>query len=146
MQDLNKFVVIGRLTRTLGEDEKNFGYIGNDTAKANISIAVNSSIKKGDAYEAYVSYFDIQIFGKTAENLKPYLTKGTQVAVEAHLKQDRWQKDGQNRSAISIIADHIELIGGKKDGGTSSASSAPTSAPQQQGFDPSEGFPDSIPF
>ena len=142
MQDLNHFDVIGRLTRSLEGDEKNFSYIGNGTAKAVVSIAVNSSVKKGDKYEDYVSYFDIQIFGKTAENLKPYLTKGTQIAVSAHLKQDRWEKDGQKRSAISIIADHVQLVGGKKDGN----SSASNPAPQQQGFGPDDGFPSDIPF
>ena len=143
MQDLNSFNVIGRLTRSLADDEKNFGYIGTSgVAKATVSIAVNSSIKKGDKYEDYVSYLDIQIFGKTAENLKPYLTKGTQIGVVAHLKQDRWEKDGQKRSAISIIADHVQLLGSKKDNG----GSAPSSAPQQQSFDPSDGFPSDVPF
>lgn len=141
MQDLNHFDVIGRLTRSLEGDEKNFSYIGNGTAKAVVSIAVNSSVKKGDKYEDYVSYFDIQIFGKTAENLKPYLKKGTQISVSAHLKQDRWEKDGQKRSAISIIADQVQLLGGKKDG-----NSTTNSTPTQQSFAADDGFPEDVPF
>lgn len=43
MTDINRVAVIGRLTRDLGTDEREFGYLPNGTARANISIAVNSS-------------------------------------------------------------------------------------------------------
>ena len=148
-QDVNKFIVIGRITKDVGSDERSFGYIGNGTAKAVFSIAVNSAKKQGDQWVDEVSYFDIQLFGKPAENLKPYLTKGQQVCVEAHLKQDRWEKDGQKRSAISIIADHVELVGGKGNGnsnGKSSNGSAPNQQNGQSDFVPSDGFPEDIPF
>lgn len=143
MQDLNDFKVIGRLTQDVGADERSFQYIGNGTAKANVSIAVNLTKKEGDKYVDDPSFFTITIFGKTAENLKPYLKKGTQALFECHLKQDRWEKDGQKKSAISIIADRVQLLGGKKD----SNNSAPSKElPAQQGFDPSEGFPEDCPF
>ena len=93
--DVNHVILIGRLTRDLGSDERSFGYVGNGQARANISIAVNRSRKDGDEWKDEVSYFDVTIWGKTAENLKPYLTKGKQVCVEGSLKQDRWEKDGQ---------------------------------------------------
>ena len=50
--------------------------------------------------------------------MKPYLTKGKQVAVDGFLKQDRWQDatTGQNRSAVKIVANDIQLLGGR-DGG-----------------------------
>ena len=79
MTDTNKVFLIGRLTRDLGSDERSFGYIGNGTARANVSIAVNRSKKTGDGYADEVNYFDVTIWGKTAENLKPYLTKGKQI-------------------------------------------------------------------
>lgn len=144
MRDTNSLVLIGRVTQDLGSDERSFGYIGNGMAKANVNIAVNSSKKQGDQWVDEVSFFQIQIFGKTAENLKPYLKKGTQICVIGHLHQDRWEKDGQKRSAVSIIADNVQLLGGKKDGGSNSSSAQ--SEPQQQGFEPSDGFPSSIPF
>ena len=76
-----------------------------------------------------------------AESLKPYLKKGTQICVDGHLKQDKWQKDGQNFSKVSIVADNVQLLGGgKKDG------SATSSSPKQQGFDPADGFPEDVPF
>jgi single-strand DNA-binding protein len=115
MQDLNHIVLIGRLTQDLGNDERSFGYVGNGQARANISIAVNHSKKEGDKWVDEANYFNITIWGKTAENLKPYLTKGKQICIEGHLKQDRWEKDGQKQSRISIVADNVQLLGGKSE-------------------------------
>jgi single-strand DNA-binding protein len=145
MQNLNHVVLIGRVTQDVGADERSFAYIGNGTAKANVSIAVNNTKKEGDKYVDDPSFFTVTVFGKTAENLKPYLKKGQLVCFEAHLKQDRWEKDGQKKSAISIIADRVELLGGKKEG-SSSNSSSNNSAPSQGGFDPADGFPEDVPF
>lgn len=115
MTDLNHVVVIGRLTRDLGTDERSFGYLPNGNARANISLAVNRSKKQNEQWIDEVSYFDISIFGKTAENLKPFLTKGKQICVEGHLQQQRWEKDGQKNSKIVIIADNVQLLGGKSE-------------------------------
>src|SRR5574344_347312 len=116
--DMNHVFLIGRLTRDVGADERSFAYVGNgQMARANVSIAVNHSVKKGDQWEDEVSYFDVTIWGKTAENLKPYLTKGKQIAVEGYLKQDRWEKDGQKNSRVSIVANTVQLLGGKADNG-----------------------------
>lgn len=122
MTDLNHVVLIGRLTQDLGSDERSFGYVGNGQARANVSIAVNRSKKEGDQWKDEVNYFNITIWGKTAENLKPYLTKGKQICVEGHLKQDRWEKDGQKQSRVTIVADSVQLLGGKGDGPSNGAS------------------------
>lgn len=145
-QDINHVMIIGRLTRDLGSDERSFGYVGNGMARANVSIAVNRSKKNGDQWIDEVSYFDITIWGKTAENLKPYLTKGKQICVEGHLKQDRWQKDEQKFSKVSIIADNVQLLGGKSDGGQSSG--APIFKPaENNSYSGDAGdFPEDIPF
>ena len=114
MTDLNHVVLIGRLTQDIGNDERSFGYVGNGQARANVSIAVNRSKKSGDEWIEEVNYFNITIWGKTAENLKPYLTKGKQICVEGHLKQDRWESEGKKMSCINIIADQVQLLGGNK--------------------------------
>ena len=145
MQDLNRWIGIGRLTKDLGTDERSFGYVANGQARANVSIAVNHSKKQGDEWTTETDFFDVTIWGKTAENLKPYLTKGTQICVDGHLKQDRWEKDGQKFSKISIVADNVQLLGGKKEGSSAQTSTPQTSAPQAD-FDAAEGFPEDIPF
>lgn len=112
MTDLNEVILIGRITRDL--DERSFGYLGNGNARANVSIAVNRSIKRGDNWEDEASFFDVTIYGKTAENLQPYLVKGRQIVVKGYLKQERWEKDGEKKSRLVIIADNVFLMGEKK--------------------------------
>lgn len=113
MTDLNKVFLIGRVTRDI--DEKSFGYVGNGNARLNFSIAVNRSVKKEEQYVDETSFFDVTVWGKFAENMKKFLTKGKQVCVSGSLKQDRWEKDGQKFSKVSVIAESIQLIGsGKK--------------------------------
>ena len=109
MTNINSVVLVGRITKDVGSDERSFSYIGNGTAKAVVNIAVNRGVKKGDKWEDEASFFDVVIWGKTAENLKPRLTKGTQITVSGYLKQDRWEKDGQKQSRVQIIADMVEV-------------------------------------
>ena len=125
MTDTNHVVLVGRLTKDLGTDERSFGYVANGQARANISIAVNRSKKNGDQWIDEVNYFDVTIWGKTAENLKPYLTKGKQIVIDGYLKQDRWEKDGQKFSKVTVVATNVQLIGGRGDGTSQPASGAP---------------------
>lgn len=158
MTDLNHVVLIGRLTQDLGSDERSFGYVGNGQARANVSIAVNRSKKNGDQWIEEVNFFNVTIWGKTAENLKPYLTKGKQICIEGHLKQDRWEKDGQKQSRVTIVADNVQLLGGKGDNNQSTGG-APKFQPvnnsntnysnnyQSEPFgDTGSDFPEDIPF
>ncbi|MCR5400057.1 MAG: single-stranded DNA-binding protein [Treponema sp.] len=141
--DVNHVILIGRLTRDLGNDDRSFGYVGNGQARANISIAVNRSRKEGDEWKDEVSYFDVTIWGKTAENLKPYLTKGKQVCVEGSLRQDRWEKDGQKFSKVVINANNVQLLGGKADGtGSSAGGAAPSFQPRTTFQNSSSSMPD----
>ena len=137
MADLNKVILIGRTTHEI--DERSFGYTTGGTARLNISIAVNRREKRNGEWADRVSYFDVTIWGKTAENIKSYLHKGKQVAVEGYLDQQRWEKDGQKYSKVCIIADNVQLLGGKNEG-----------APQQaQGYNDAgsgEDFPEDVPF
>jgi single-strand DNA-binding protein len=109
MTDINSVVLVGRITKDCGSDERSFSYVGNGTAKAVVNIAVNRGVKKGDKWEDETSFFDVTIWGKTAENLKPRLTKGTQITVSGYLKQDRWEKDGQKQSRVQVVADMVEI-------------------------------------
>ena len=109
MTDINSVVLIGRITKDVGSDERSFSYIGNGTAKATVNLAVNRSVKKGEKWEDETSFFDVVIWGKMAENLKPRLTKGKQISVMGFLKQDRWEKDGQKQSKIYVNAEQVEI-------------------------------------
>lgn len=137
MADVNKVILIGRTTHEI--DERSFGYTTGGTARLNISIAVNRREKRNGEWADRVSYFDVTIWGKTAENIKSYLHKGKQIAVEGYLDQQRWEKDGQKYSKVCIIADNVQLLGGKNEG-----------APQQaQGYNDAgsgDDFPEDVPF
>jgi|WetSurMetagenome_2_1015567.scaffolds.fasta_scaffold05374_13 single-strand DNA-binding protein len=136
MTELNRWIGIGRLTR-----DADVTFTKNNTAVSKISIAVNRSVKRGEEWTDEVSFFDVTIFGKTAESLKPYLLKGQQIAVDGHLQQDRWQKDGQNFSKVVIICESLQLLGGKKNN-SGDTKQAQEFAPKQS----NEEFPEDIPF
>ena len=136
MNDINHTIVIGRLVR-----DGDFGYITSGTARLNISIAVNESRKGQNGWTDYPNYFDVTIWGKTAENLKPYLIKGKQVAIEGHLQQQRWEKDGVKYIKVVIIADSVQLLGGNEN---NAAPQEPAGDYQSAGSD--DDFPDEIPF
>lgn len=158
--DLNKVELIGRLTR-----DADLKYTTTGTAIAAVSLASNRSVKKQDNWETEVSYFDASIYGKSAENLKPYLTKGKTIAIAGHLKQDRWEKDGQKFSRIKIEVEELQLLGGNSsenpnssNGGNGAQFSAmpqnqvtpPQTAPATPAPEPSlfnnDDFPEDIPF
>ena len=122
MADLNHVTLIGRLTR-----DAELKYTPGGLAISSFSIAVNRRRKNGDQWVDEVSYFDINLYGKPAESLKQYLTKGKQIAVDGELRQDRWEKDGQNHSRIYIAANNVQLLGGNT--GSSNYSNAGGYAP-----------------
>lgn len=105
MADINRVIEIGRLTR-----DAEVTYTPGGMAIAKFTIAVNRRVKNGDGWADEANYFDVQLFGKSAEALKPYLLKGKQVAVDGYLKQDRWEKDGQKFSKVTINANDIQLL------------------------------------
>ena len=104
---MNNVTLIGRLTR-----DSELKYSSGGAAIANLSIAVNSKKKQGDRWVDDVDYFDCTLFGKQAESLDQYLTKGKQVGIAGRLKQNRWEKDGQNYSKVVVIVNQIDLLGG----------------------------------
>ena len=123
--DLNNYSVIGRMTRDL--DERAFAYTSNGKARLNISIAVNDGY--GD--NQYTSYFDVVVWGKTAENIKPYLGKGKQICINGRLRQDRWESNGQKNSRVVIVAETVQLLGGR-DNGAGSGGNYQQPAQQQE--------------
>ena len=97
---MNLTILTGRITKDL--EIKKAG----QTQVLNFSLAVDNPFKKDD-----VSFFDIVAFGKTAELLNNYCNKGSKIAVEGNLKQDRFtDKEGKNRSVVRVIANRIEFL------------------------------------
>ena len=141
MTDLNKVILVGRLTKDMGDVR----YTREQMAIGEISIAVNRSKKVNDQWQDEASFFNCTIFGKAAENLKQYLVKGQQVAIEGSLKQERWEKDGQKFSKVSIQVSNVQLLGsGKKENNTEQKPEVENIATENQ--TPSGDFSEDIPF
>lgn len=138
--DLNNYSVIGRMTRDL--DERAFAYTPNGKARLNISIAVNDGY--GD--NQYTSYFDVVVWGKTAENIKPYLGKGKQICINGRLRQDRWESNGQKNSRVVIVAETVQLLGGRDNSAGAGGNYQQPAQQQVPAYNNGGDFPEDIPF
>jgi len=133
MTDVNVVVLIGRLTRDCELKMTNGG-----TFVLNGSVAVNRYTGKDLPDD--VSYVDFVMWGRQAEGAAPYMTKGRQVCLNGELRQERWNKDGQNRSRISVNVRSAQLIGDRNEKvKTVQTGNAPVSAGP-------EDFDDDVPF
>lgn len=152
--DINNVTLVGRLT-----NDPQLKYLPSGSAALEFSIASNYYVVSKATNE--VSYFDIVLFGKSAESISKFLVKGKQVAVSGSLRQDRWQdKDGGNRSKVRIIAQSVQLLSPQqssgdgsnqnakpyyKDGASNDSYSPPTSSPSNFESD-SFSDDDDVPF
>jgi single-strand DNA-binding protein len=123
MADINHVVLVGRLTRNA-----ELKYTNNGGAVSKFSIAINQRRKKDDQWVDEAHFFDIVLWGKTAESLNQYLVKGKQVGIEGQLRQNRWEQEGQARSKVEIFATNVMLLGGGSggSGGGGRQAAAPT--------------------
>ena len=110
MSGYNKVILMGNLTK-----DPEIRYTPNGTAVANFSIAVNRRYKINGEVKDEVSYLDIVVFGKQAENCGQYINKGDSILVEGRLQQRRWEsEDDQKRSKIEIVAQSVQFMSKKQ--------------------------------
>lgn len=134
MSSLNKVIMIGRLTRdpelrttTTGKHVVGFG------------IAVDRQFKTEGGQD--VDFFNVSAWGKTAEFVANYLSKGRLVAVEGRIQTRKYQtREGENREAVEIVADSVQGLDRPRDDGGGSVSPAKVTpadtAPSDDEFDP----------
>lgn len=103
--DLNNLVIVGRLTRT-----PSLKHTADGKPYAKFSIANNSNGKDDD-----VSFFEVTVWNKVAENCHQYLEKGNLVAITGRIHQNRWEgQDGKNKSRVEIIANCVSFLSSPK--------------------------------
>jgi single-strand DNA-binding protein len=109
MGSVNKAVLIGNLGR---DAEMRFTQGG--TAVATVSIATTEHFTDRDGQKREdTQWHRIVIWGKTAESIQPYLTKGKQIYVEGKIQTREWtDKDGKQVKTTEIRADRVVLLGG----------------------------------
>ncbi len=107
MAALNKVFLIGNLTRN-----PELRYIPSGTAVCNFSMAINRTIllQSGEKREE-VCFVRVIVWGKQAENVNQYLSKGSPVFVEGRLQYRSWEQEGQKRSTLEVKADRVQFLG-----------------------------------
>lgn len=148
MPNLNKVMLMGNLTRDI-----ELRHTSGNQAVANIGLAVNRRWRSPEGEQREETTFvDCEAWGKTAETMSKYLTKGRPVYIEGRLKLDQWEKEGQKHSKLKVVVEGFQFIdskgGGGDDGngGGAPARGRAQSAPSQAA--PSQGnvSDDDIPF
>ena len=116
MASFNKVILVGNLTR-----DPEVRYTTGGTAVCDISLAVNAqwTDKRTNERKEEVSFIDVTLWGRTAEIAGEYLAKGRPVLIEGRLQQDRWddKETGQKRSKLKVVADSMQLLGSRQEGG-----------------------------
>jgi single-strand DNA-binding protein len=116
MASFNKVILVGNLTR-----DPEVRYTPGGTAVCDITLAVNAqwTDKRTNERKEEVSFIDITLWGRTAEIAGEYLAKGRPVLIEGRLQQDKWddKETGQKRSKLKVVADGMQLLGSRQDGG-----------------------------
>ena len=105
---MNKVFLIGRLTR-----DPELRYTGSNTPVATFALGVNRPFTN-QAGEREADFINIVVWRKQAENVKNYLTQGSQVAIEGRLQVRNYDdNNGQKRYVTEVIADNVEFIGSR---------------------------------
>jgi single-strand DNA-binding protein len=154
---VNKVILVGNL----GADPETRSMPSGMTV-TNIRIATSESWKDkaSGAQQERTEWHSIALFGRLGEIAAEYLRKGSQVFVEGKLRTRKWQdKQGNDRFTTEIIADNMQMLGGRAGGGGGMSGgperAAGTAAPPRDDYDQSsapapaggkEDFDDDIPF
>ena len=142
-KDLNRCAFIGRIGQ-----EIEMRYLPNGTACANFSLAVNDDYKTKDGEKVeQTEWVKISAFGKPAETLALYCTKGSRLYVEGKFKTRSWEKDGNKQYMTEIHLSEFQMLDSKPADGQQRPS-AQRPAPQHRATPGPvvDSFDDFIPF
>jgi len=142
MASFNRVILMGNLTR-----DPELRYLQSGMAVADIGLAVNDR-RKGQNGEWIddTTFVDITLWGRTAEVVCEYCSKGKPLFVEGRLKYETWESEGQKKNKLKVVGERIQLIGSKEGGGGSGGGNYEggsynrPSAPRQQQQQPSGGY------
>ena len=125
MASFNKVILVGNLTR-----DPELRYTPKGTAVAKVGLVVNRvwTAETGEKKEE-VTFVDVDMFGRTAENVAQYMRKGSPLLVEGRLKLDQWddKQTGQKRSRLGVVAEVVQFLGSPRgaEGGAPAAQARP---------------------
>ena len=113
--NINRVVLTGNLTR-----DPELRNLPSGTAVCSLRIATNTRRKdQSGQWVDKANYFDVTVWGAQGENCAQYLSKGRPVAVDGRLEYREWEdrESGAKRSAVEIVADSVQFLGGRDDAG-----------------------------
>ncbi len=112
MASYNRVILMGNMTR-----DPQLRYLPSNTAVCEFGLAVNRKWRDRDGNQKdEVCFVDIAAFGRQAETINQYMTKGRPILVEGHLKLDSWTgQDGQKRSKHTVVVDTFQFVGSRGD-------------------------------
>lgn len=109
--DVNRVILIGRLTR-----DPDLKSTSSGTYFVRFSLASNKSVKKSEgSYEDKAGFFDCIAWGKSAEILHKYVSKGKRICVEGSLSWSSWEHDGKKQSKVEINVESFQFLEPKAD-------------------------------
>jgi single-strand DNA-binding protein len=130
MANFNKVMLMGNLTRDI-----ELRHTPGNQAVAKIGLAVNRRFTTGDGEKREeTTFIDCEAWGKTAETMSKYLTKGKPVFIEGRLKLDQWEKEGQKFSKLKVVIENFQFIdsGGASRGGGGGDEAGVVQVPNRQ--------------
>jgi len=142
-----KVIIVGNLG---GDPDTK--YMPSGSAVTNLTVATNESWKDKQTGEQKdrTEWHKVAMFGRLAEIAAEYLRKGSQVYIEGKLRTRKWtDKQGNDRYSTEIVADEMQMLGGRGGGGAPAMGGPPPSSPPPQGSSGPAGgddFDDDIPF
>ena len=136
MNSVNHVMVLGNLTR-----DPELRYTPKGMAIAKVGLAINRNwTSEGGEKKEEVTFVDVDIFGRTAENVAQYMKKGRPIMIEGRLRLDQWddKQTGQKRSRLGVVAETVQFLGSPTGGGGDGGEAAPRrSAPAASAAAPS---------
>lgn len=141
VMSINRVVISGNLTR-----DPELRATPSGMAVLKLGVAVNDRRKNQQSgeWEDVPNFFDVTVFGQRGESLSRFLSKGTKVTIEGKLRWSQWETpEGDKRSKVEIIADDIEFMSPRNEGGAGGGYSAPAAPASPASAPP---FEDDIPF
>ena len=145
---INKVILVGNL----GKDPE-VRYSPDGRAVTTITVATSEQWKDRNTGEQQekTEWHRVVFFGRLAEIAGEYLKKGRQVYIEGKLQTRKWQgQDGQDRYTTEVVANELQMLGGRQEGGGQFDSSTPSTGGSQGGAAPAGGgmddFDDDVPF
>jgi single-strand DNA-binding protein len=127
MASYNKIILVGNLTR-----DPQMSYLPSQTAVVDFGLAVNHRWRSQDGQQREkVCFIDCQCFGKQAETLNQYTSKGRCILVEGRLDFDMWEgKDGTKRSKHRVFVERFQFLDmGQRAQGAAPGQPRPAAAP-----------------